>query len=109
MGVRTLPLDHLEVTRGSFGRPEALVIIAGNEAVEVERELVAGALGCPDCPGLLRPWGSARRRILRCADGGAGMTGPRGIEAAETRGESTITSANNRPLRTRKIDHQRLG
>jgi hypothetical protein len=54
------------VTGGSFGRPEALMIIVGIEPGEVERELFAGEVGCPDCPGWLRPWGSARRRVLRC-------------------------------------------
>ena len=45
------------------------MIIVGNDLAEVESGLFAGGLGCPDCPGLLRPWGSARRRVLRCADG----------------------------------------
>jgi len=36
---------------------------------EVERALVAGELGCPDCGGRLRPWGSARRRVLRGLSG----------------------------------------
>lgn len=43
------------------------MIIVGIELLEVERELFAGEVGCPDCPGMLRPWGSARRRVLRCA------------------------------------------
>ena len=45
------------------------MIIVGNESVEVEGVLVAGGFGCPDCSGLLRPWGWARRRVLRCAGG----------------------------------------
>jgi hypothetical protein len=45
------------------------VIIVGIELLEVERGLFAGEIGCPDCPGVVRPWGSARRRVLRCARG----------------------------------------
>jgi transposase-like protein len=45
------------------------VIIVGNDRLEVESELLAGGVGCPDCSGVLRPWGSARRRALRCAGG----------------------------------------
>ena len=43
------------------------MIIVGIEPLEVERVLFAGEVGCPDSPGRLRPWGSARRRVLRCA------------------------------------------
>ena len=39
--------------------------IVGIDAVEVERALVAGELSCPDCAGRLRPWGSARWRVVR--------------------------------------------
>ncbi len=39
--------------------------IVGSDADEVERALVAGLLGCPDCGGQLRPWGSARWRVVR--------------------------------------------
>ena len=45
------------------------MIIVGTDLVDVERGLVAGGLECPNCRGRLRPWGSARRRVLRCADG----------------------------------------
>jgi hypothetical protein len=44
------------------------VIIVGIDVVEVERELLAGEIVCPDCSGGLRPWGSARRRVLRCSE-----------------------------------------
>ncbi len=43
--------------------------IVGTDELEVERALVAGELGCPDCGGRLRPWGSARWRVLRRRDG----------------------------------------
>lgn len=39
--------------------------IVGTDAGEVERDLVAGELACPDCGGRLRPWGSARWRVVR--------------------------------------------
>lgn len=45
------------------------MIIVGNDLVDVENGLVAGELFCPVCSGVLRPWGSARRRVLRCVGG----------------------------------------
>ena len=45
------------------------MIIVGNEPVEVEKGLLAGGFCCPVCSGVLRPWGSARRRVLRCRGG----------------------------------------
>jgi hypothetical protein len=39
--------------------------IVGTDDAEVERALVAGEIECPDCGGWLRPWGSARRRVVR--------------------------------------------
>lgn len=41
--------------------------IVGTDADEVERGLVAGEVSCPDCGGGLRPWGSARWRVVRRA------------------------------------------
>lgn len=38
--------------------------IVGTDALEVERALLAGNLACP-CGGRLRPWGHARRRVVR--------------------------------------------
>lgn len=35
------------------------------DVAKVEAALVAGALACPECGGVLRPWGWARRRVLR--------------------------------------------
>ena len=45
------------------------MIIVGIESLEVERGLFAGEFVCPECSGVLRPWGSARRRVLRCGGG----------------------------------------
>jgi hypothetical protein len=39
------------------------------EAADVERELAAGELRCPDCDGELRRWSYARRRTVRTQDG----------------------------------------
>jgi len=39
--------------------------IVGTDAADVEVGLVTGKLNCPDCGGTLRPWGSARSRIVR--------------------------------------------
>lgn len=41
--------------------------IVGTDAAEVERALVAGELACPGCGDRLRPWGSARWRVVRRA------------------------------------------
>ena len=39
------------------------------EQARVESELLAGALSCPSCWGVLGPWGHARERVLRCRGG----------------------------------------
>jgi len=39
--------------------------MVGTDPVEVDRLLAGGALHCPGCAGGLRPWGYARRRMLR--------------------------------------------
>jgi hypothetical protein len=44
-----------------------LMLIVLNDTVHVERELRARHLACPHCGGELRPWGHARRRVLRTA------------------------------------------
>jgi hypothetical protein len=41
------------------------VLMVGTDEGQVETELVAGGLTCPACGGRLRPWGFARRRVLR--------------------------------------------
>ena len=43
--------------------------IVGTDSAEVERALAAGELDCPACEGRLRPWGSARQRVVRGAGG----------------------------------------
>jgi hypothetical protein len=45
------------------------VLTVGKDAVQVERRLAAGLLGCPGCGGRLGPWGHARLRVLRADDG----------------------------------------
>ncbi len=45
-----------------------MLIVCPEEAL-VEAELVGGLLGCPACRGVLRPWGHARERVLRCRSG----------------------------------------
>lgn len=49
--------------------PGGTVKIVGTDALEVERALVAGELGCPGCGGRLRPWSTARWRVVRRRDG----------------------------------------
>lgn len=51
-----------------------IVVTVEADQVRVESRLLAGQVGCPACPGALRPWGWARRRGVR---GIAGMLRPR--------------------------------
>lgn len=44
------------------------MLMVSVDAAEVERQLCAGELACPDCEGELRPWGATPRRV-RCRDG----------------------------------------
>lgn len=41
------------------------MVMVGTDPVEVERALLAGELACPECSGVLRPWGHARWRWSR--------------------------------------------
>ena len=54
-------------------RRHPLVTVEADQ-VRVESRLVAGQVGCPDCPGVLRPWGWARPRGVQ---GLAGVLRPR--------------------------------
>lgn len=45
------------------------MLMVGTDPVEVERLLGSGGLGCPGCGGVLGPWGHARSRSCRGADG----------------------------------------
>ena len=45
------------------------MLIVCAEQAGVESELLAGALSCPSCRGVLGPWGHARERVLRCLAG----------------------------------------
>lgn len=49
-----------------------------NDAAGVDRDLSAGRVACPACEGVLRPWGWARRRLLRRRDGSAWLRPRRG-------------------------------
>ena len=48
---------------------DTLMLIVLSDPDLVERELLGGHLICPRCEGELRPWGHARRRVLRTATG----------------------------------------
>ncbi len=41
------------------------MLIVGTDPVGVDRLLSEGALGCPGCAGVLRPWGHGRERGVR--------------------------------------------
>ncbi len=45
------------------------MLTVGEDAVEVERRLVAGGLACPGCGDVLAGWGHARRRMIRGESG----------------------------------------
>jgi hypothetical protein len=45
-----------------------MLSVCADEA-RVEAELVGGLLSCSSCRGVLRPWGYARERVLRCRSG----------------------------------------
>lgn len=45
------------------------MLMVGALEAQVESELLGGLLACPPCRGVLGPWGHARARVLRCADG----------------------------------------
>jgi|SRR5579875_2494123 hypothetical protein len=49
--------------------PGGTVLSVENDAARMEVALKAGLLACPHCDGELRPWGWARRRVLRLVDG----------------------------------------
>lgn len=51
-----------------------IVVTVEADQVRVESRLLAGQVGCPGCPGALRPWGWARPRGVR---GIAGVLRPR--------------------------------
>jgi len=51
----------------------------------VERELLAGQVGCPACGGPLRPWGRARRRAIRLGAAGDRAVRPRRARCAACR------------------------
>ncbi|MFE0418361.1 MULTISPECIES: hypothetical protein [Streptomyces] len=50
-------------------RMEALVLTVEADETRVEARLLAGRMECPDCGGVLGPWGWARHRVLRDAKG----------------------------------------
>jgi hypothetical protein len=45
------------------------MLTVGNDAAEVERQLAAGELECPECGGRLGGWGCGRERPVRQAAG----------------------------------------
>jgi hypothetical protein len=63
------PADLLAESGRAVQRMEALVLTVEADADRVEARLLTGGIECPDCGGVLAPWGWARRRVLRDADG----------------------------------------
>lgn len=54
------------------------MLIVASDPSRVETDLRLGKLRCPHCRGELRPWGSARPRILRLREGQEPLTPRRG-------------------------------
>jgi hypothetical protein len=65
------------------------VVIVENDPARVEAALVAGLFACPHCDGELRPWGSARARVLRMANG-VGCHQPRRARCRSCRRTSVL-------------------
>lgn len=45
------------------------MIVVGDKVQDLDGELAAGRVRCPDCDGALRPWGFARPRSVRTSPG----------------------------------------
>lgn len=54
------------------------MLIVPADPARVETELCSGRLRCPHCDDELRPWGSARLRVVRLRDGDEPLTPRRG-------------------------------
>lgn len=63
------PDDLLAESGRAVTRLEAPVLTVEADAARVETRLLAGEIECPDCGGVLAPWGWARRRVLRAVGG----------------------------------------
>ncbi|SFN95995.1 hypothetical protein SAMN04487980_104039 [Streptomyces sp. cf124] len=61
------PEDLLAESGRAVTRLEAPVLTVEADVVRVETRLLAGEIECPDCGGVLAPWGWARCRVLRDA------------------------------------------
>jgi hypothetical protein len=66
------------------------VLTVGKDVSQVERRLSAGLLACPDCGGRLGPWGHARARVLRAADGSGWRCQPRRTRCGTCRGTHVL-------------------
>jgi hypothetical protein len=69
---------------------EAPVVTVGKDVSQVERRLSEGVLACPDCGGRLGPWGYARPRELRGADGSGWPVRPRRAICSECAGTHVL-------------------
>lgn len=71
------PGRHLREGRALDARRHPLVTVEADQ-VRVESRLMGGRFECPDCPGVLAPWGFARSRGVR----GVGPLRPRRARCA---------------------------
>jgi transposase-like protein len=67
---RTLSIGLSRLREGPQEMPRGTVVsIVSSDPEVCEAELLAGILKCPSCDGSLRPWGYARWRTIRMAEG----------------------------------------
>ncbi len=77
-----------------------MTVIVSSDPSVVESDLFRGCLICPSCSGVLRPWGCARSRTIRFADG------PKTLRPRRSRCESCSRTSVLLPdcLLVRRVD-----
>jgi len=64
-----------------------------------ETDLAAGVIGCPRCPGSLRPWSWAPARRIRQLDGSTRLVRPRRARCTSCRSTQVLLPASCQPRR----------
>jgi hypothetical protein len=64
-----------------------------------ETDLAAGVIGCPRCPGSLRPWSWASARRIRQLDGSSRLVRPRRARCTACRSTQVLLPASCQPRR----------
>lgn len=74
-----------------------MIIVA--EPGRVEDDLAAGAMACPRCGGVLRPWSHAVTRRVRQLDGSTRAVRPRRVRCAACRATQVLLPGSLLPRR----------